>query len=88
MRTDGQTYGQTERRTDRHDESKIHSSQFCNFRNAPKNFSVQADLQISPAHFRKSINIKEMYIKIALSASQQTKSEPQRQTTNCSVGSV
>ena len=52
------------------------------------NFSVHANLQISPVHFRKPIKIKEMSIKTAVSASQQTKSEPQRQTTKCSVGRV
>jgi len=88
LRTDGQKYGRTDRRTDRYDEVNSHSSQFCNFSNAPKNFSVHANAQISPVRFRNSISIKEMPIKIAVPASQQTKCEPQRQTTMCFIGCV
>ena len=34
-------------RTDKHDEDNSYSSQSCNFTNAPKNFSVHANVQIS-----------------------------------------
>jgi hypothetical protein len=63
-----------DRRTDRQNEANGHSSQFCSFTDVPTNFSVHDNFQISPVYFRNSIKIKEISIKIAIQASQQTKS--------------